>query len=306
VSVSAAVEFERSPVAVSIEGLIRQRAAGESIQITAPRVRVATAGGHQSTFKGRGIEFDESRLYQPGDDLRTIDWRVTARTGEPHTKIFREERNRPIIAWVDLRREMMFATRGAFKAVIAAESAAIVAWSAIAHGDRLGGLVFSDTDHHELRPRLGRAAALRLFQLICESWHAPSVEHATAAGSLQRLTRVARPGSLVFLVSDFRDLDTDCERHLRRLAVHSDLLLMHVYDRLETELPPPGRYRIHDGTRARPIETGNSAARERYAGKFAARRERLMQLQKLPGVAVVECRTDEDPQAVLGSRFRKK
>lgn len=303
---SAAVDFERSPVAVSIEALIRQRAAGESLQITAPRVRVATAGGHQSTFKGRGIEFDESRLYQPGDDLRTIDWRVTARTGEPHTKIFREERNRPIIAWVDLRREMMFATRGVFKAVIAAESAAIVAWSAIAHGDRLGGLVFSDSDHHELRPRLGRSAALRLFQLICDSWHAPSDEHASAAGSLQRLSRVARPGSLVFLVSDFRDLDQDCERQLRRLAVHSDLLLMHVYDQLEAELPPPGRYRIHDGVRARPIETGNAQARERYADRFAARRERLMQLQKLPGVAVVECRTDEDPQTVLGSRFRKK
>ncbi len=303
---AAAVEYERSPVAVSIESLIRQRAAGESIQISAPRVRVATAGGHQSTFKGRGIEFDESRLYQPGDDLRTIDWRVTARTGEPHTKIFREERNRPVIAWVDLRGEMMFATRGVFKAVIAAESAAIVAWSAIAHGDRLGGLIFSDTDHHELRPRLGRAAALRLFQLICDSWHAPAAEHAAAAGSLQRLTRVARPGSLVFLVSDFRDLDTDSERHLRRLAVHSDLLLMHVYDRLEAELPPPGRYRIHDGARAVPIETGSAGARAQYAAKFAARRERLMQLQKLPGIAVVECRTDEDPQTVLGSRFRKK
>lgn len=305
---AAARKFDRSPVAVSIESLIMQRAAGESIQITAPRVRVTTAGGHQSSFKGRGIEFDESRLYQPGDDLRTIDWRVTARTGEPHTKIFREERNRPIIAWIDLRREMMFATRGVFKAVVAAESAAIVAWSAIAHGDRLGGLVFSDSDHHELRPRLGRASALRLFQLICESWHPPTAntEHVSAASSLQRLTRVARGGSLVFLASDFRDLDADSERHLKRLAVHSDLLLMHVYDPLEAELPPPGRYRIHDGSRALPIETGNAQARERYARQFDERRERLSRLQKLPGVAVVECRTDEDPQIALGRRFRKK
>ena len=308
VTVGSSVPRERSPITVTIGDLIRQRAAGESIQITAPRVRVATAGGHQSTFKGRGIEFDESRLYQPGDDLRTIDWRVTARTGEPHTKVFREERNRPIIAWIDLRREMMFATRGVYKAVVAAESAALVAWSAIAHGDRLGALVFSDTDHHELRPRLGRASALRLFQLICDSWHAPDAQtaHAPASGSLQRLTRVARPGSLVFLASDFRDLDDEGVRHLRRLAVHSDLLLMHVYDPLESELPPPGRYRIHDGSRALPIETGNAAARARYAGQFEQRRERLMQLQKLAGVAVVECRTDEDPQTALGSRFRKK
>ncbi|MGD8323684.1 MAG: DUF58 domain-containing protein, partial [Gammaproteobacteria bacterium] len=179
----------------------------------------------------------------------------------------------------------------------------------IAHGDRLGGLVFSDTEHHELRPRLGRASALRLFQLVCDSWHPPSTQHtahASAAGSLQRLTRVARPGSLVFLASDFRDLDADSERHLKRLAVHSDLLLMHIYDPVEAELPPPGRYRIHDGTRALPIETGNAAARERYARQFELRRERLARLQKLPGVAVVECRTDEDPQAALGNRFRKK
>jgi uncharacterized protein (DUF58 family) len=203
----------------------------------------------------------------------------------------------------------MFATRGVFKAVIAAESAAIVAWSAIAHGDRLGGLVFSDSDHHELRPRLGRASALRLFQLVCDSWHPPSTQataHASAASSLQRLTRVARPGSLVFLASDFRDLDADSERHLKRLAVHSDLLMMHIYDPVEAELPPPGRYRIHDGSQALPIETGNAAARERYARQFEVRRERLARLQKLPGVAVVECRTDEDPQAALGSRFRKK
>jgi uncharacterized protein (DUF58 family) len=308
VNVAAAAKFERSAVSVSIESLILQRAAGESIQITAPRVRVTTSGGHQSTFKGRGIEFDESRLYQPGDDLRTMDWRVTARTGEPHTKVFREERNRPIIAWIDLRREMMFATRGVYKAVIAAESAAIVAWSAIAHGDRLGALVFSDSDHHELRPRLGRASALRLFQLICDSWHPASAEteHASAAASLQRLTRVARPGSLVFLASDFRDLDADSERHLKRLAVHSDLLLMHVFDAVEARLPPPGRYRIFDGARARPIDTGSAAARDRYARQFDERRERLMRLQKLPGVAVVECRTDEDPQTQLGRRFRKK
>ncbi len=126
-------------------------------QLTAPRVRVVTSGGHLSPYKGRGVEFDESRPYQPGDDLRTIDWRVTARTGKPHTKVFREERNRPVFVWLDLRRPMLFATRGEFKGVRAAEMAALIAWSAVAHGDRLGGLVFSESEHHELRPALGAA-----------------------------------------------------------------------------------------------------------------------------------------------------
>jgi uncharacterized protein (DUF58 family) len=298
-----------SPVSVSIESLIRQKPAGESIKISAPRIRVLTAGGHVSSFKGRGVEFDESRPYQAGDDLRTIDWRVTARTGKPHTKVFREERNRPIIAWIDLRRPMMFATRGAYKAVIAAEAAALVAWSAVAHGDRLGGLVFSDTDHHELRPALGRRAALRLLRRICDSWQTPEsagAESVDTGRALLRLTRVARPGSLICLISDFRNMSDDGERHLRRLAIHSDLLLIHVYDSIEAELPPPGRYRIQVGQRSLAIETGDKAARDRYRRQFEERRARLQQLQQLPSVAVVECRTHEDPRLVLANRFRKQ
>jgi uncharacterized protein (DUF58 family) len=160
---------QRSPVRVELQQLIALKPAGDTIRLTAPRVRAFAIGGHLSPFKGRGVEFDESRPYQPGDDLRTIDWRVTARTGKPYTKVFREERNRPVMIWLDLRRSMSFATRGAYKAVVGAELGALIAWSAIANGDQLGGLVFSDAEHHELRPRLGRRAALRLLQLICAS-----------------------------------------------------------------------------------------------------------------------------------------
>ena len=156
---AAPAQAVQSPVRVALADLLRLRAAGEAVRLTAPRVRVAASGGHLSPYKGRGVEFDESRLYQPGDDLRTIDWRVTARTGKPHTKVFREERNRPVFVWLDLRRPMLFATRGAYKGVRAAEIAALIAWSAVANGDRLGGLVFTETEHHELRPALGMRAA---------------------------------------------------------------------------------------------------------------------------------------------------
>jgi len=307
----AQAALARLPASISIEALVRQRAAGESLRIAAPRVRIATSGGHLSTFKGRGVEYDESRLYQPGDDLRTIDWRVTARTGEPHTKVYREERNRPVIVWVDLRPTMMFATRGVFKAVVAAEAAAIVAWSAIGNGDRLGGFVFSDAEHHELRPRLGRRAALRLFQLICDAWRPEPRESGAARGgdpehALERLTRVARPGSLIFMASDFRHLDDDGERRLRKLAVHCDLLLMHIYDPIEAELPPPGRYRILGRGRSLAIETADKVARARYRERFEARLARLARLQQLPGVGLVECRSCDDPRTVLGRHFRRQ
>src|SRR5690606_36234708 len=226
-----AVRDNAAPDRVTIERLIALRAAGESLKIGTPRVRAVGAGGHLSTFKGRGVEFDESRPYQPGDDPRTMDWRVTARTGKPHTKVFREERNRPVMLWVDLRAAMRFGTQRACKAVRAAEAAALIAWSAVANGDRLGGLVFSDTEHDERRPRLGRRAALTLLQLVADEafWGprepARGGEDRGAEHALARLARVARPGSPSFLLSDFHGLGDEAERHLRHLASHGDVSL---------------------------------------------------------------------------------
>jgi uncharacterized protein (DUF58 family) len=300
-----------SPVQVTLGDLVRLRAAGESLRLTAPRIRVATEGGHVSPYKGRGVEFDESRPYQAGDDLRTMDWRVTARTGKPHTKVFREERNRPVFVWLDLRRPMLFATRGAFKGVRAAEAAALVAWSAVANGDRLGGLVFSETEHHELRPALGSRAALHLLQTISTKsfWQPPATAAALetdAERALQRLSRVARPGSLIFLCSDFRRLGGDYERQLRQLAVHCDLLLVHCYDAVEAELPPPGRYRIESVGRSFSIETANEALRRRYHERFAERRAVLETLCRMPGIRMVDCPTDADPRSVLNQKFRSR
>jgi uncharacterized protein (DUF58 family) len=307
--VARARNVAHSPVRVELADLLRLRAAGEAIRLTAPRIRAVAAGGHVSPYKGRGVEFDESRLYQPGDDLRTIDWRVTARTGKPHTKVFREERNRPVFVWLDLRRPMLFATRGAFKAVRAAEMAALIAWSAIANGDRLGGLVFSEEEHHELRPALGLRSALRLFQrLAAESFWAPPPAIAgevEAEHALLRLTRVARPGSLIFLLSDFRALPADAEEHLRSLAGHCELYLAHFFDPVEAELPPPGRYRIAAAGRSFSIDTANDALRSRYHDRFEARRERIRALGRLRGVHVIECATTDDPRGVLARLFRK-
>ena len=240
-----------------------------------------------------------------------MDWRVTARTGKPHTKVFREERNRPVFVWLDLRRPMLFATRGAYKGVRAAEVAALVAWSAVANGDRLGGLVFSETEHHERRPALGSRTALKLLQLICTDsfWRPPATAETLetdAERALQRLTRVARPGSLIFLVSDFRRLGADYDRQLRQLAVHCDLLLVHCYDAVEAELPPPGRYRIQGVGRSFSIETANEATRRRYHERFAARRAALEMLCRTPGIRMVDCPTDADPRSVLNQKFRSR
>jgi len=299
----------RSPARIELAELINLKPAGESISLTTLRAHAASSGGHLSPFKGRGVEFDESRPYEEGDDLRTIDWRVTARTGKPYTKVFREERDRPVIVWLDLRRPMLFATRGAFKAVRASQAAALIAWSTIANGDRLGGLVFGENEHLELRPRLGRGAALRLFQALTrpERWdtEASSAE-ASGETALLRLTRVARPGSLVFMLSDFRNLGAMADRQIRQIARHADVFLLHFYDAIERELPPPGRYRVTSAGRTFAIETDSSGARERYRAQFAARRDRLAELARAPSIHLLECATTEDPRAVLAKRFKSR
>lgn len=303
-----AASAEQSPVRVELGELIRLKPAGESIRLSAPRIRAFAVGGHLSPFKGRGVEFDESRPYQPGDDLRTIDWRVTARTGKPHTKVFREERNRPCMVWLDLRRSMLFATQGAYKAVRAAQMAGLIAWSTIGNGDQLGGLVFSDHEHHELRPRLGRRAALRLLQLIADSpcWSESDGEAESAMENpLLRLTRVARPGSMIFLLSDFSSLDSEAEKHMRQLASHSDLFLVHFFDAVDAELPRPGRYRILIGSRSMTIDTTDNVARERYRQRFEERCARLQAIARMPGVSYMECRTSDDPHEVLARSFAR-
>lgn len=303
---AGAVRSTSSPARIELAELIRLKPAGESLKIGALRVRAIDAGGHLSRLKGRGVEFDESRPYQPGDDLRTMDWKVTARTGKPHTKVFREERDRPVILWLDLRRPMLFATKGVFKAVRAAQTAALVAWSAVANGDRLGGLIFSDREHVELRPRLGRRAALRMLRVICDTafWEPPPAAAAVAQPhSLERLTRVARPGSQIFLLSDFRSLDASFERHLRQLARHSDVSLVHFFDPVERSLPPPGRYRVLAGSRSVAIDTGAAAERRAYRDRFLERRAALAKLARFPGVQLLECGTHSDPQKVLSARF---
>jgi uncharacterized protein (DUF58 family) len=305
----SAAASTRSPARIELAELINLKTAGESISLASLRVHAHTAGGHLSPFKGRGVEFEESRPYAEGDDLRMIDWRVTARTGKPYTKVFREERDRPVIVWLDLRRPMLFATRGAFKAVRASQAAALIAWSSVSNGDRLGGLVFSEGDHLELRPRLGRGAALRLFQSLTQPGRWDRDANPTEADgerALLRLTRVARPGSLVFMLSDFRNLGANLERHVRQLTRHCDVLLMHFYDVIEQELPPPGRYRVATGERTFAIETDTPAGRERYRAQFGERRDRLAELARAPSIQFLECSTLDDPRAVLAQRFKSR
>jgi uncharacterized protein (DUF58 family) len=240
-----------------------------------------------SKMRGRGIDFEEFRPYQAGDDIRTIDWRVTARTGKPFTKVFREERERPVIIAIDQSSSMFFGSQVAFKSVIAAQAAAIFCWMAIDNGDRVGGLVFSDSDQALVRPKRSRRSALHLLNQLQtfnarladkESRLAAAQEGQTHGGLTQALAdirRITKPGSTLYILSDFSTLDETAIQYLNQLSRHNNVVCCIIYDALEENLPVPGYYSITDGARKGTLNSYSQTARRDYQALFKTRMDAL-------------------------------
>ena len=304
-----------SPVSVSQAGLIRLNGPARAIALDVLRVSSLQTGAYVSHFRGRGMEFDESRPYQPGDDPRSIDWRVTARSTTAYTKLFREERERPVLIMVDLRASMHFATQGCFKSVNASRAAALLSWAAHHRGDRLGGLIFGDTTHRELKPKLGRQAALRFVHELVNHPDWQTTERAHGDDGEQQLTqamsalrRVARPGSLVVIISDFQGVSRTAQAYLSSVARHNEVLALFLSDPIERQLPPPGRYRIVAGDDELAIDTFVKAARRDYESAFESRSHALEAFCQRYGVHLLPLSTQDDPvtalQTALGRRTR--
>jgi len=259
--------------------------------------REPLAGRHRTRIRGRGIDYAETRAYMPGDDIRAMDWRVTARTGVPHSKLFREERERPLLLVVDLGPTMRFGTRRAFKSVVAAEAAGLVAWAALGHGDRVGAIAFAGVARHESRPAGARRGVLHALQAVATCGAAPAQPAPQAlAEVLARARSALRPGGLMVVISDFYGLDAVAERRLARIATRCDLACMQVYDPLECEAPPRGRYAVTDGLRRALLDVRSDETRTRYADGFDARRRRLERACHAHGVLLVTLRCG-DPVA---------
>ena len=286
---------------VTLSYLLSLNQAAATLHFRHKGVRSAQGGNYLSSFKGRGMEFNETRLYTPGDDIRNLDWRVTARTGKTHTKLFREERERPVFISVDGRAAMFFATRGMFKSVMAARLAALVAWSTVRHGDRVGGQIFAEGGSREFKPEHGRHSVLRLLQMLANlspRGAQPSPEGNPFEEALARLFRHARPGSLVFVFSDFRQLTPAGEASLIRLSRHCDLALAFISDALERQLPVTGRFRFADGERDLVLDTSPDMA-EAHMRAFDQRREHVQTLARQHRMRFMACDTMDDPLSVL-------
>ncbi len=283
----------------SLAELIALRGAARGVHLGARRLaRSGQAGGYRSVYRGRGLEFDEVRPYQPGDEARDMDWRVTARRGRPHTKLYRAERERPVLLLADLGPGMLFGTRR-LKSTQAAHVAALLAWAAVQAGDRIGGVVTAASGSRVRPPRPRAEAVLALLHNLVEAQ--PGTPQTPLSGlldqGLARLERITRPGSLLPIVSDFQSLDDGAERRLGRLSRHNELLLIQVYDPLEAEPPPAGRYRL--GIPGRLLDLDSRSAAKAWRRQFAQRQERLAQTARRLGCALIPLSTDASPAQIL-------
>jgi uncharacterized protein (DUF58 family) len=287
--------------------------------------RSLLAGQNRSKLFGRGLEFEESRVYQPGDDIGTIDWRVTARSQITHTKVFREEKDRPVFIVLDQSQSMFFGSRYCFKSVKAAETAALLSWDTHNNSDRCGGIIFSDTELKEFKPTRNRRYLLQWLKQIESSNQQlkpskdrpsedrPSEDRPTTnpdqqqepegqrsshnlGTALAHTRQLIKTGSTLYLISDFADFDETDFQLLHGIAQHNQVEVFLIYDPLEAQLPQQGKYWVTNGTQRSQIDSSNRRIQDHYQQQFHQRLEQLRQHFFKLKITLHELSTEESLQ----------
>ncbi len=295
---SPGVYAELSELAV-----LEHKASGFSFLPQQP-VHSLLSGRHASRVRGRGLDFEEIRAYLPGDDPRTIDWKITQRTGEPHVRVYTEERDRPAILIVDQRLNMFFGTRRAMKSHVAAELTALAAWRIFSGGDRVGAVVFNDERIDEIKPHRSRQRVVQVLASVVEMNHELSVDSevppdpAMLNRVLRRVERLAAHDHLVCVISDFLGQDEETHRRLTRLAAHNDVVAALLYDPSKTELPSERRLVVTDGRLQLELD-GREGVRRDVGDFFEADLEKTKRDLERVGIPVMLIDTVEDPSAQI-------
>jgi uncharacterized protein (DUF58 family) len=256
--------------------LLALRGASRSLQLRARgTARALLLGSHRGAHRGRGLEFEEVRPYAAGDDVRSIDWRVTARRGRVHTKLFREERERPVWLLVDLQPGMFFGSRMQMKSAVAVRAAALLAWIAIAGGDRVGAVIRNGSETRCLPPRTREAGVLPILtELLALQPRSPAMPIANnLRETLSQLRPLLHPGSLVLALSDFAEASSTDQSLWSALAAHAECRLFWITDQLEREGLPDGRFRA--GLPRRLLALDGAASRASWLGAWQERAARV-------------------------------
>jgi uncharacterized protein (DUF58 family) len=259
-------------------------------------------GRYESVFKGHGMEFDEVREYQPGDDIRLIDWNVTARTGCPHIKRFVEERELTVMLLVDLSASMSFGTVGQLKQHLATELSAVLAFSAIKNHDKVGAILFTDHVEHFIPPKKGPKHVLRLIREVLRvqpTGHGTRIDRA-----LEHLNRIVKRRAVIFLISDM--IGTDMEQALTIANRRHDVIAIHLVDPREESLPSLGWLQLADAETGAEmmVNTGSRDAQEGFHAWSAEYQQDVRRLTRAAAVDLVNVRTDQPYMEPLLKFFR--
>jgi uncharacterized protein (DUF58 family) len=275
------------------------------IQIyTSKAVNDSLAGEYESMFKGRGMEFNEVREYQAGDDIRSIDWNVTARTGEPYVKLFVEERELTVIFMVDLSASGAFGSIKQTKNEVAAELCALLAFSAIKNNDKVGLIVFTDQVEMFIPPAKGTTHVLRVIRELLD--FSPGQKQTDISQAFEYLGRVTTKRCVVFLVSDF--YEQNFENQMRVMSKRHDLIAISITDPREIKMPDVGLIELEDAETGELvlIDTGSTAVRKQYESLGAGRQRGLKELFRSSGIDHLEIQTGRDYVRDLVHFFRTR
>jgi uncharacterized protein (DUF58 family) len=284
---------------------LRHRAKGFSFLPRQP-VHSLLTGRHASRLRGRGLDFEELRHYFEGDDTRTIDWSATARRGEPHVRVYTEERDRNVLLLVDQRQSMFFSSRHAMKSVAAAEAAALAAFRVTSLGDRVGAIVFSEHGLAEIRPEARAAGVRRILAEVVRhnrllAADGPPADPALLNEVLRRAARLANHDWLVCLISDTAGADEESVRRVTEITAHNDALSVFVHDLLEADLPDIGRAILSEGEQQIEVDLSSRRLRQSFATGFAQRRQVAERFSLHHAIPVLPISTDRD----VAEQFRE-
>ncbi len=275
--------------------------------------RSALNGRHASRLRGRGLNFEELRDYLPSDDVRSIDWKVTARTGKPHVRVFTEERDRPALIVVDQRMSMFFGSTLNMKSVTAAECAALAAFRILDQGDRVGGVVFGDAAIAEIRPKRNRAALNRFIGALANAnallrADAPDVPPMPLNDVLRAVARIAPRNHLILVFSDFAESDATTRKLVSGLSRRNDLILGLISDPYADAIPQKVQFVVSDGQLQLALDTGDRATHRAISDMVQGRIAEIVDWQRSLGVPVLPLTTGEDSltqmRRIMGLRPR--
>ncbi|MFV1983347.1 MAG: DUF58 domain-containing protein [Thiohalomonadales bacterium] len=294
---------------------LQHQASGFSFLPKQP-VHSILSGHFSSRLRGRGLNFEELRHYRAGDDIRTMDWKVTNRTGKPHVRVYTEERERPVLLLIDQRINMFFGSVLKMKSVIAAELAALSAWRVLAVGDRIGALIFNDADIVEIKPHRSRKTVMQILHGVLKLNHILKANYPSPQNDdqlnevLKKTERLSGHDYLIVIISDLSGWNSETIKRLKRLAQHNDVITSLIFDPLENNLPASSLLVLSDGEMQIQVDTTRAGLTQQYTKYFQSSVEQLQSELNKHGIPVIPINTIDTVQnqlhKTIGERITKK